>query len=477
MNQKNQFFQPKRKRARGSNRKSGRRLNIRMIVLGFVSVTLLFSFSVAAYVYNLLNQNLQTKIPIVDDHVVGDGILDHLSDPEEVDNTVNSAVVSPAPAPVWGSGRVKVHVDPDFPIVRVDQKDPNVENFLVFGVDSRSAWEQKARTDSLIIITLDKNYNTIKMTSILRDTQVKIPGRTEPGKINSAYVFGGVGLLINTINQNFDLDIQKFAMVDMWSAEKIIDAMGGVSIDVRRDEVEYVNEGVRFTNILFSKNSEPSSYLTDPGLILLNGRQTIAYGRIRKIGSDIGRTARQRKVLSELLRQFKVAPLSNKLATMEEISRSFESSVAKDEMFFLAVDAFSLIKSVAQYRIPSDGMFQTNTSNWQIMLDFDQQIPALHDFIWGPVDTGAVSLPEETPESLDESADSSTDDRSLDSSISHGSSESDASISDYSESDVESFCSESTDRSSDSGSSQMISSGSDTLSGVSISSPSSQSPP
>ncbi|MHB1452552.1 MAG: LCP family protein [Saccharofermentanales bacterium] len=399
------------------SRKSRKVLSMRNMILCFLSLIVVFSISIAAYIFKLLYQNEQTIIPIVDSQTVSEGMLDHLPDPNEDEDASLSTATSGDVAKsqvYWGKGRVKVYVDPNFPIVRVDQKDPNVENFLIFGVDSRSSGELKSRADSMIIVTLDKTYNTIKLTSILRDTQVKIPGRTSPNKINAAYAFGGVGLMVNTINQNFDLDIQKFAMVDMWSAEKIIDAMGGITLNVSSSEVEYVNTGIRETNRMFSRITGKTSYISGSGSQLLTGRQAVAYGRIRKIGSDLGRTARQRKVLSELLKQFKISSLSNKMAVLDETTKSFESNIAKDDMIFLAINAFSSMKNISQYRIPVDGMYTTNTVNWQIIIDYEKQLPALHAYIWGTTDDGLVSLPEESPETDSGISDMSVEESSSD---------------------------------------------------------------
>ncbi|MHB8963748.1 MAG: LCP family protein [Saccharofermentanales bacterium] len=404
--------------AKKRRRRTRRIFSIKNILLSVLSFIIIFSFFIIAYIYKLMAQNEQTIIPIVESHTISEGMLDHMSDPNEDEEESNSATSASSVKvqTYWGNGRVKVFVDPRFPIIRVEQKDPDVENFLIFGIDSRSADEQKARTDSMIIVTLDKKYNTIKLTSILRDTKVKIPGRTIPSKINAAYAFGGVGLMVNTINENFGLDIQRFAMVDMWSAESVIDAMGGISLNVTPDEVEYVNDGIRETNRLFSKSSERSPYISESGLLLLNGRQTVAYGRIRKIGSDLGRTARQRKVLTEMVRQFKASALSRKMSVLDLIVRSFESNVNKNDMVFLAVDVFSLMKNITQYRLPSDGMYTTNTDNWQITIDYEKQLPALHGYIWGPSDMDAISLPEESPEPDSSISDSSLNDSLFDSS-------------------------------------------------------------
>ena len=259
-------------------------------------------------------------------------MLYDLPDPDAQISSLVSVAPEMTPVPVYWEqpSRVKVYVDERFPILKVERIDPDIENYLLFGIDSRSSYEERARADSIMIVSVDNRNKCIKLTSILRDTQVDIPGRTSPGKINSAYVFGGIGLFINTINENFCLDIQRFAMVDMWSAEKVIDAMGGLFLRIEENEVEQLNMNLNLTNRIFSKIEKPVSHIKTAGLVLLNGRQAVAYGRIRKIGSDILRTERQRRILTELIKQFKSTSLSSKMAVVDELVRSFETNTPKN---------------------------------------------------------------------------------------------------------------------------------------------------
>lgn len=370
------------------------------IAMSFVSIVLIFGLGISAYFYKLLSLSEHTNIPIVNSLAISEGMLDDVADPNDEENSAGSASHTgsgSSPVALWGIGRVRVYVDSRFPIEKVEPKSNDVENYLIFGVDARSAYETKSRTDSLLVATIDKKNNSIKLTSIMRDTQVKIPGRTNPSKINSAYVFGGIGLLINTINQNFDLDIQKFAMVDMWSAENVINAMGGVNINITSAEIKYINEEVGGSNRRFKNISKPSPLVTKSGNILLDGRQAVSYGRIRKIGNDQGRTLRQRTIMSKAIMKFKSSPLSQKLSVFEELSKSFESNISKSDMMLLAFDVLSSMKNIKQYRVPADNMYTTNTTNWNIIINHDVQNPALHNFIWGNVGGNPIVLPSDAP--------------------------------------------------------------------------------
>ena len=111
------------------------------------------------------------------------------------------------------AGHVALYIHKDFPIESVAKIDPLIDNILVIGVDSRG--EKTARTDTMMLMSVDRRHNAIKLTSLMRDIEVELPGREGAhDKLNAAYSWGGIGLLINTINQNFNLDVQHFMMVD-----------------------------------------------------------------------------------------------------------------------------------------------------------------------------------------------------------------------------------------------------------------------
>jgi LCP family protein required for cell wall assembly len=164
-----------------------------------------------------------------------------------------------------------------------------VINIDLFGLDRRSK-EEAARSDSIMIISIDKKHNKIKMSSIMRDTYVKIKDHGET-KINHAYAYGGPQLAIRTLNENFNLDIRDYIAVDFFNAEEIIDAMGGITIDINQDEIALLNN-----NALGVANIEEKSVdkISKTGPQTLNGLQAVAYSRIRyTAGGDFVRTERQ----------------------------------------------------------------------------------------------------------------------------------------------------------------------------------------
>ena len=176
------------------------------------------------------------------------------------------------------------------PIYKVAKKDPNIENILVLGTDSRDVTRERGRSDAMIVLSYNKKTGAIKMVSILRDSLVPIEGRGW-NRINAAYSFDGVGLAVNTVNQLFDLDIQRFVVVDFNGVTDFIDKAGGVTINLTQAEVDYMTN---YSNGKVKYNVGPNKF---------NGDRALVYMRIRKIDSDFKRTDRQRRVIETLARQ------------------------------------------------------------------------------------------------------------------------------------------------------------------------------
>ena len=273
----------------------------------------------------------------------------------------------------------------EYPIDYVKPMSKDVTNILVFGLDERDPDNPGApsRTDSMIIMSMDRKNNAIKLTSLMRDIQADIAGREgEADKLNAAYVYGGIGMLINTINEMFELDIQHFMKFDFWSAAKFIDAAGGVNIEVTAEELEYVNAGVREQSVLIGANPE---LLSSAGPQKLNGMQAISWARIRAIGNDQGRTSRQRTVMMNMLQAFSAQGMTEKLGTVSAALPYATTNFSRESLILFGMSNISSLKHMADYRVPEDEMYFTDESNYNIIVDMDQQRPALHEFIYEKV--------------------------------------------------------------------------------------------
>lgn len=175
-------------------------------------------------------------------------------------------------------------------IYKVDKKDPDIENILILGTDSRNVQKERGRSDSIIVASFNKRTKQVKLVSFLRDTYIPIEGHGW-NRINAAYAVGGVALCVNTINDLFGLDIQKFVIVNFSGASTFVDACGGVDMVLTQKEINY---------LLNLKDEFPQN---SDGTYHLDGKVALDYMRMRKIDSDFGRTERQRKTMMAIYSQ------------------------------------------------------------------------------------------------------------------------------------------------------------------------------
>lgn len=215
-----------------------------------------------------------------------------------------SPLVTPDPGLIFASDDpnitedVDTSLDPNLvyadPIYIENAIDPDVVNILVMGEDSRPG--DSGRSDVMLIVSYNQRYNTIKAVSVLRDTWIYIPGRDTWNRVNAAFRFGGIGLAINTINANFDLDIQYYMITNFDNMVKIVDALGGLDITLTQAEIEYYNETMPDDKIKAGED----------GLCHLDGRHVLAHCRNRTIGNgDWSRTERQRAVMTAIFARAK----------------------------------------------------------------------------------------------------------------------------------------------------------------------------
>ena len=235
-----------------------------------------------------------------------------------------------------------------------------------------------------MILTVDNKHNTVKMTSVLRDSLVNIEGDgyggayyNENNKMNAAYAYGGPELAIRTLNQNFGLRIEDYVTINFVNMAAIVDAFGGVEMEVTYDEVEEINlnlsnliwevedkrnedyangiEGVNYPQVLDSD----FMYATgDVDTYLLNGNQAVSYGRIRNIGSDFGRVERQQKVLTALIGRVKMFSITEYPNLVKKLAPYVDTSLSIEDIIgmlpILATDLKVERISVPDYEAETD---------------------------------------------------------------------------------------------------------------------------
>ena len=255
----------------------------------------------------------------------------------------------------------------------------NRANILLLGLDM--ARENSRRSDAILIATI--GYGDLRLTSILRDTLVDIPGYGT-GKLNAAYAHGGPDLVMRTLNENFDLNIMHYLAVDFASLVTLTDAIGGVEVNVSDAERDVIN-GYIAAN---SANLQSRGFSTDalPAAgdhTHLNGVQALYFARIRKLDSDFMRTYRQRVLLEAMLRKIR-ANLYNPLFLFRlgrVLTQSVTTNMSVVHLICLGEKALAA-GAPAQTRLPVDGSYTDDGSNLHIT-DRDKNIAAFRSFAFG----------------------------------------------------------------------------------------------
>ncbi|WP_034448836.1 LCP family protein [Butyrivibrio sp. AE2032] len=285
----------------------------------------------------------------------------------------------------FDGGHTRLYYDPSHPILEVKQKDPDIENILVFGIDARDSSDYTCRSDAMMVVSINRRDKCVKIISLMRDTGVYL-GDTEEtlgsrlNKLNSAYHYGGVGMMINTINVTFGLDIQRFVMFDFGSASSIIDLCGGVELDIKPEELSYAN---RYLDQMYLLDGNDSPHLERGGVQTLDGHQAVAWSRIRYLDSDFVRASRQRRVATALMAKVKDMSYARKLQLLNDSAGVFETNMRSVDIMRVALNCFDCMDNLEEHRIPDDGLYTVQNDPWMMKIDFAAQKKSLNEYIWG----------------------------------------------------------------------------------------------
>lgn len=252
----------------------------------------------------------------------------------------------------------------------MDSKD--VLNVLLIGSDSRSK-DERGRTDSMILLSVNKRTKEFTMTSFMRDMYVEIPNNGKD-KLNAAYVYGGAELLMDTIQNNFDIKIDKYVYIDFYSFVDIVDAVGGIKLDISDEEANGMKAPMAEQN-KYLGNKKGTDYLTSGGKNKqVNGNQALAYARLRYVGNaDFERTERQRIVISKVLEKAKTLNPIELDNFAKVCMTNLTTNMNKTELYFLTYRVPFIFKyENKQQRIPADDAYTYGTTpNGQSILDVD----------------------------------------------------------------------------------------------------------
>lgn len=273
-------------------------------------------------------------------------------------------------------------------VADLPMQEDGVVNILLIGNDSRENGDD-GRSDAMILLSVSSRTKTIYMTSLLRDMYVEIPGR-DNNRLNAAYSFGGAELLMETVEKNFDISVNRYVLVNFEAFANLVDAVDGIELELTTGEVEYVNAYLWEYNELTGK-PEGTDYMDASvgGLVHLNGPQALAYSRNRYMGTDFGRTERQRKVLTAVIKKLPSALLTNGSALMDGLLPNLTTNLTKEECFRLSLMAGRLLTyEIESDSIPRPGTYSDATIRKMAVLevDFDANIRYLKEKIYGESD-------------------------------------------------------------------------------------------
>lgn len=258
-----------------------------------------------------------------------------------------------------------------------------ITNIALFGIDSRKEKVgDVSHSDSMMILSIDKKHDKIKLSSLLRDSLVNVDGYGET-KLTHAYAYGGPELALKTINQNFNLNIEDYVTVDFSGLTEIIDSLGGIEIDVNEKEIEQINKyGKEIAQIM----KEEYTPIEEEGIQILNGHQATAYARIRKIGNgDFDRVERQKDVLVKIAEKIQDKGITSYPSLISSLIPYVQTSASTSKILGIATDCLTRgITTIDWYRFPLDGYCDVSKKHkdWALWIDNPKTTEHIHEFIY-----------------------------------------------------------------------------------------------
>ena len=259
------------------------------------------------------------------------------------------------------------------------QEVKGITNVLLIGVDARDL-DEPCRSDSMIVATIDNNHKKVKLTSLFRDTLVDIPGHGE-AKLNSAYMLGGPELLMETVKETYNINIDKYIIINFWGFEAIVDYIGGIEVDVKDYQLEELNKYIGEST---GGNDCP---VEEAGIQTLNGKQALSYARIRyNVGDEYERTDRQREVIFKVIEKLQNTKPSKYLGIMNTMLEYIRTNIDPLEALNMAYTIYKFPSlEVQQLQMPLVALSETR--NYKdlgsvFLMDRLQNASILYNFIY-----------------------------------------------------------------------------------------------
>lgn len=253
--------------------------------------------------------------------------------------------------------------------------DEDVINILLIGRDSTDDSTDRGRSDSMIVVSLNRNTKQISMVSLVRDCYVQIPGKNN-NKLNAAFAFGGYELMDKTISQNFGIEIDYNVGVNFDGFEKVVDQLGGIDITLTADEADYM-----------ALWGFPDM---EEGVNHMDGEQALCYARTRYVGTgkeanDFGRTYRQRVVMTTVYQEMMKKSLPEIWTILDSIMDCLETDMTNAEIISIGTEFYNMgIDDLQSYRLPQDGEYTSEKIDGMsvLVLDWDAAQQNLQDWLY-----------------------------------------------------------------------------------------------
>lgn len=265
--------------------------------------------------------------------------------------------------------------------------DSKVKNILLIGTDTRDSSEERGRSDSMIILSLNSRTDKMYLTSIMRDSYVDIDGYGWD-KLTHAYSYGGAELLMDTIEKNFSIRIDDYIAINFNAFAAVVDAVNGIEIEISDAEAEEINTILQAEVNELMGDDINSDLLEKGGKLILNGKQALSYSRIRYVGnSDFERTQRQRDVMEKIIGKLKSFSPSSIGGIIKSALPQFSTNMTTGELYILSLRLpFLLSYELEQQRIPAEDTYYntyTDDGGDALGIDFDSNLEIIKDTIFG----------------------------------------------------------------------------------------------
>ena len=273
--------------------------------------------------------------------------------------------------------------------------DKSVYNVIIAGVDrDDESWNGNA--DSMMLVSLNNDQKRASVISLMRDTYVEIPGH-DYNKLNASYAYGGGPLLCDTVEENYRIPVERYAAVDFEDLVDIVDALGGVELEWTANEIEVANGYIKdMCERVLDIPYEEHAILEEPGMLLSDGVQAVAYARNRFVGnSDYTRTQRQRYVIQQMVAKIKTLSSTQLLGFVQKVLPLVTHNLPESEIWALVWDAPAILKyDIVMDRVPYDGQYSEIDVSGQGMLvpNWESTIMQMHRTIYGD---GSISKNED----------------------------------------------------------------------------------